>query len=334
MSSSIFSFKALLVFISLLAIVAVELYAQSYGTEISYGYMDNLIKETPDIIMIGNSMLGDNIARPEFEAELSELVGRDITAVFLVQGGQHSSWWYLMIKNQIAPISTDAPVGIVYRLDFLTRPKWAISGNYRKPIEALLTQDESVYYEKTRGPEYEKIRRIYRTYVYRDRISEEFRTYWLNWVFISHKDPIVLMNRRFKSNNLRIKTVTMPTEETDIDHGIRINNPMLNFNKSLLPDMIDILGSRLFTVEMHINPNETDEQLWKHSRVTSDHMQNYRSYLKEYLKDNSVQHIALNEFDELNDSDLYRDNSHLEKNMSILAARLLAREIYEQEIIR
>ena len=108
-------------------------------------------KDKPDIICIGNSMLGSNIEKMEFEKALSAQFGRPIHASFIVGRGLHTAWHYLVLKNQIAPSAQPGtPLLFFDYEDYYIRPEANTLATGRSEVQyrESMQQEEPLFRSK------------------------------------------------------------------------------------------------------------------------------------------------------------------------------------------
>jgi hypothetical protein len=107
-------------------IARLEIWAEHHFKPITFNpkYKHQIQRERPDIICVGNSMLGSNIVKKTFVHELSKAYGRPIRATFIIAGGLHTAWQYLVLKNQIATAAKKGtPVVFFDYEDYYIRPE-------------------------------------------------------------------------------------------------------------------------------------------------------------------------------------------------------------------
>ena len=115
-----------------------EKWAEAHFRPISFDpKIKHLIqREHPNVICVGNSMLGSNIIQSQFEAELSEKLGFPVNSTFLVGGGLHSAWQYLVLKNQIATAAKPGtPVLFFDYEDYYVRPEANTTSTGQSDVE-------------------------------------------------------------------------------------------------------------------------------------------------------------------------------------------------------
>ena len=329
----------------LLIIILIELltYNHFVNKEEYKELTDQINAKQPDIIMLGNSILGHNVDKRIFDKELSNLTGKNITSIFWSSNGAHSAWWYLSIKNQILPSNVSRiPIGIIYRLDFLTRPKWGITGKNEKKIRKLMIGKEPTFFEKIKDNY--KIEKFYKTFFFREELSHSIKLKWIK-VLLYYYDkkvekiyPDELLNNKFDLKNLRTQkqSFIQTSKETEEDHYIRLNNHVAHINASFLPNMINLMeNNTFFVVETHLNPEIVNEKhLWTYNTITYEHMAIYRKSLQNYLNKKKVEYMPLHNWSELDDPKLYRDGIHFNENGSIIFTKKLAYEIYKRELVK
>ena len=106
-------------------------------------YYDDLVRKLnhrqPELILIGNSMLGEGVD----ERQLESLLHTPAAAVW--NGGVGSAWWYLAVKNIIPQLKKKpALVGIVFRDNHLTLPAMRVTGKHKPLIDSLASEDEEL----------------------------------------------------------------------------------------------------------------------------------------------------------------------------------------------
>jgi hypothetical protein len=95
--------------------------------------------EKPDILLLGNSILGEGVD----EGKISRLLGTRVMKAW--SGGSSSAWWYLVLKNVVSQTAhKPALVGIFFRDNFLTLPRYRVDGKHKKLIDDFATTSEPV----------------------------------------------------------------------------------------------------------------------------------------------------------------------------------------------
>ncbi|MGR0480675.1 MAG: hypothetical protein ACTFAL_04530 [Candidatus Electronema sp. V4] len=106
-------------------------------------YYDDLVcklnHRKPELILIGNSMLGEGVD----ERHLESLLHTPAAAVW--NGGVGSAWWYLAVKNIIPQLKKKpALIGIVFRDNHLTLPTMRVTGKHKPLLDSLAGEDEEL----------------------------------------------------------------------------------------------------------------------------------------------------------------------------------------------
>lgn len=101
---------------------------------------DGITAEEPQIILLGDSMVEENVDLPA----LSTALGRTIYRIS--HPGTASAMWYLSIKNNIL-LSAHRPQALVilFRDSTLTTPYYRVGGSYNGAIDILAGADEDLF---------------------------------------------------------------------------------------------------------------------------------------------------------------------------------------------
>lgn len=100
---------------------------------------DELITREPNVILLGNSMLGNAVDQRVFENAVEQ------KTMVVWSGGSSSAWWYLVVKNVIIPSPAKPKyVAVFFRDNYLTLPQYRIGGNYKSIIDIYATENEKV----------------------------------------------------------------------------------------------------------------------------------------------------------------------------------------------
>ncbi len=146
-------FSFCLVLLLGLFIYKLEFWAESNFKPIKFNprYKHQIQRERPDIICVGNSMLASNIVKKSFENHLSKAYGRPIKATFIIAGGLHTAWHYLVLKNQIATSAKKGtPVVFFDYEDYYLRPEanTTTTGNSERQFRENMLQSEPIFRSK------------------------------------------------------------------------------------------------------------------------------------------------------------------------------------------
>jgi hypothetical protein len=110
-----------------------------FDAKIDMTHLDEIAAEQPQIILLGDSMVGENVDTPA----LSESLERSIYTISYPATA--STMWYLSIKNNIV-ISPHKPKALVilFRDTVLTAPEYRADGKYIKVLDVLAGSDEEL----------------------------------------------------------------------------------------------------------------------------------------------------------------------------------------------
>jgi hypothetical protein len=106
-------------------------------------YIDRLERDSPDMVMLGDSMLLDGVD-PGY---LSELTGIQVSS-FDVPGSA-SAFWYLVLKNNIVETEYKPKyVLVLFRDTMLTAPGYRVHGSYFVQLDEFARRNEPILLER------------------------------------------------------------------------------------------------------------------------------------------------------------------------------------------
>jgi hypothetical protein len=110
-----------------------------FSPEIDMKHLDGIIAQRPQIILLGDSMVEENVDTPA----LSQTLGRPVYTISYP--GAASAMWYLSVKNNIS-VSPHKPKALVilFRDTTLTTPEYRVGGNYNEALDTLAGADEEL----------------------------------------------------------------------------------------------------------------------------------------------------------------------------------------------
>ncbi|MBU0762460.1 MAG: hypothetical protein KKD39_05490 [Candidatus Altiarchaeota archaeon] len=303
--------------LSVLLVYAVETQANKYTSEFNPKYLDKIISEKPDLVLIGNSMLGYNVNETVLEQKLANYCEREVNVVFITSGGQMSAWWYLVLKNHVLPANiSKTPVGVFYRDRNILDPKLRTNGIYLTALRESMKGDETLYFEKTGI----KMGGFPKFILQRDEIKSKTVSYILKNTMETISSGMNLpkdVEAVFSVEKFE-KTVH---DNEGVEHGICAKLSECA-DETLLPDMIDVMeNNTLFFVQVHRNP-EYEKITWR-----------YEDELREYFTKNNIPRIALHMEKQLNDSEAYYKHDHLTHEGILLNTEILAEKIVELKVL-
>ena len=272
---------------------------------------DALTQEKPDLILIGNSMLAENIDETRLEKLLSKKTGRQVNVVLVTQPGAYTAWVYLVLKNQIAAAGLGAvPVGIFYTGRDLSAPLKGLAErkNNLRYIENEVRDDETVFHQRTNN-RFPMGRNRTRFASFREAAPGLAPHLWLRLFTLGRgTDAKKMLDTRFQLKFRNIEKLGRPAEEA----------PTVEIEDSFLPDIIEVgRGMRLFFVEVHAKP-----------ALSPTASADYRAQLNTYLKEKNIGRIGLNERMELNQDRLYRSAYYFTEEGKALNTKVLSEELF------
>ncbi|GEM_PF-4086933 len=111
-------------------------------------WRQSLVDEHPQVVLLGNSMLGHGVNAIHFAMRTG------LPTVKMWDGGVASAWRYLMLKNVIAPSPGKPEVVVIFFKDqYLTEPAFRVDGNYKARLDALRQPSEPLLDELAYGKE-------------------------------------------------------------------------------------------------------------------------------------------------------------------------------------
>lgn len=327
------NFKALsiagAVIISVGLLLATEAWFVQYNQN-PYQIRDQINAEKPDIIMLGNSMLGANVDQALFDRTLTRFTKRPIHSTFISYSGKGGDLFYVILKQQIASSGVSGvPVGIVGQDDSFT-----ITGNNVVPdaIKRNLVEYDPVFFKKYQNSSLKYIfplRKYFATLYYSPGQAVKIRDILLER-FNLQGDAIIGWWARFSRNNDPYNAIQTPVakgiNKSQIIRNKAGNKDML-VNESFVPDMLQA-AERFNIFFVSTSSFRKSVPLQNDPGATVDP-------LADYLKEKSIKLIITNEFNEMRYRYLFlKDGRHLTPKGKALLSFLLARKIFEEGLIK
>ena len=288
----------------------------------------NLMKQSrPDVVLLGNSMLGEGVDERLFMNQTGQ------RTVKLWSGGWSSAVWYLALKNVIVPASPRPQTVVVFFRDhFLTNPTFRVTGDYKKGIDQLT------------GPEEPLLERL----AYLNAMNP--LTYWLNqnWSLFQKrgdlKHKLESDIKSFVGAVYRQKDADMMNQNIERTFGVEnlladqlgkaqlkseaaSSKDLYDFEKSLpvsfLPAMVQIArDNNVRLVLVRVKKRREAEGL-----PTPAGLDDYIHHLKQWCDNEQVPLIDFSDDPRLT-LELYADGDHLNrKNGRTLFTQLLAEQL-------
>jgi len=286
---------------------------------------DDVNRRKPDLVLVGNSLLYENVDEPTLHAELSRLCGRDITPMIVGMGGSGAPWWYLILKNQLSDSAARGiPVGVFFLGAELTAVSLPPNEGGLWALKKTLRFDDDVFFEKTASRSMWD-RMSFKTTVGRREAGRVLLAMFSRPFTLSEKEPADLIESRFRLRSMDERRLM----KNELMKGLRPSvigacRSAACFDKTLLPDLTAFASVfRLFFVEVHRRPpvDETAED------------RAYRADLVSRLERDRVSRVALNERPELDDVSLYNVTNHLNQRGSVINSKLLAADIVRHGLL-
>ena len=297
-------------------------------------FKEQLISTKPEVVLIGNSMLGWGVD----STQLSERL--DLKVVKFARGGAASAWFYLVFKNVVASVDTPPRiVCIFFRDSFLTKPKYRTRGKYKQSIEGMAHHEEPLLDSLAYAPPgLEKYLNQIPLYSKRNDIS----------IFIDHVikdiftvklldlkigDPEKSISRVFDESNL--DQVQLNAEQIKAETLKRAKHPISfedELSSSFLPAILDIAKEKkIQLVFVRIKR--------KRDLIYNEELASFEPYIEEmskYFRNNDIIFIDFTYDDRIKEIH-YDVGDHLEPKIGkplftdILADKL--RPIVEDNIV-
>ena len=324
-------FSRLLIVIALLCVVVVargwaDFPARAepnFDAQIDMTQRDAITAEEPQVILLGDSMVEENVDLPA----LSEALGRTIHRISYP--GAASAMWYLSIKNNIL-LSAHRPQALVilFRDSTLTTPNYRVGGSYDQAIDTLAGADEELFirlaYLNRMNPLEQSARRYFPWYVYGFRLRNSMdlaNRYALPRVLLSCGKRCV--DTAFL-NIFNFRTTAAPTANDTIaqSESILYTDEALDFSRqvgdSFLPEIIRMCRENDIPLILVRGKTISFAQLPKPSGLDD-----YILQLQEYLADNGVRFADLETDTRLGVGD-YIDRFHVQPEARGIYTQMLA----------
>lgn len=328
----------------IILLVGCEVWAEYHFKPIEFtpNLQKIITNSKPDIICIGNSMLGSNVIRNQFQRELSNLFNKKITAQFITSGGLHSAWQYLVVKNQVIPSSlAGVPIVLIDYEDYFTRPDAATyaSGVSEIKYKKNMLKEEPVFNKKIGNNSIYYKNGFPYLFSQRYKIKKHFTSKLLRTFLDLSGVSSLIDSRRYKPHNeiaiewlfgTLFKGSNFKNGQVDdkerIDRELFSGSTQDEFNyiadKSFLPDILEYSKDHpIIFVESNSNPSmfQIKKSLPK-----------YSEQLETYISNHNGIYIDLNREDALQVPSLMHDSRHyFAGRPKELNTKILAKKIYD-----
>ncbi len=267
-------------------------------------YLAELNSYQPEIVLLGNSMVGRNVNHMLLQSLLKRKVSK------FALGGSSSRWWYLMTKNVIVKASPAPKVMVLFFRDqFLTDPKFRLNSANQLMNEYFYEGEELLVEELS----YDAASTLYRKLPIYDKkhfVNEEITQGLKNTAnYLTQTQPKRLANaldKSFDESKMIEEIITIQQVEAakarseqlfDFDHQI---------DRSFLPHIIQLTkdrGIQLILVRIRARWAVLGEP--ENPKLTK-----YMEGMNLYLKQKGVPLIDYT-FDDRVKLSMYAEGSHL-----------------------
>lgn len=214
-----------------------------FNAEIDMKHRAGIIAQQPQIILLGDSMVEENVDTPA----LSEMLERPVYTISYP--GAASAMWYLSVKNNIS-VSPHKPKALVilFRDTALTTPEYRVGGKFNEAIDTLAGADEELLirlaYINHMNPLEKFARQFFPLYVYGFHARDKLES------IIRHlpSRPLLGCGNRCVDNALlnifNFRTMAAPTANDPVaqSESVLYTDRALDFNRqvndSFLPEII------------------------------------------------------------------------------------------------
>jgi len=330
---STFNFKLVSVVCAILVAAGILFATEKYFSGQSnqrrpYKIRNQINRERPDIIMLGNSILGKNVDKVLFDQELSALLHRPVHSKFIIFPGTYGAFFYLIFSQQIVPSNAShIPVGIITTLaDSLTST--GTGGGEHKVVKRNIVEYDPVFFRKYIDQRFKytfQCRDLWKTFYDSPEASNKMRDKIVGNMFFHRKnvtDIHKILKTRLKGQQLGekdfIRESFLRKDRNEPYSGI--------IERSFLPDMLMYTDRfRIFFIVSHRNPKLNGGE---------DPSQDLAEYLTDYLSKHKSLLINADKFKELDDPSVFANGRYLKPKGRSINTRLLARKIYDLGLIK
>jgi len=284
-------------------------------------YLSELLSYQPEIVLLGNSMLGRGVNHNL----LQSILKRNISKFAL--GGTSSRWWYLMTKNVIVK-ANPPPKALVlfFRDQFLTNPKYRLNSTNqlmnkyfyegKEPLVQELSYDAaSVIYQQI--PLYDK------KHLVNQKITGGIKTIARKTARISSKRLTIALDKSFDESKMIEELITAQQLEAAKVRRQELLDFDNQIDRSFLPHIIQLTkdaGIQLILVR--IKPRWA--VLGKpENPLLTDYMEGLNAYLK-------TQNILLMDYTQHEQITLnmYAEGDHLsEEGMNRFTQKIFSKDL-------
>jgi hypothetical protein len=293
-----------------------------FTAEIRKSYQDKIEKEKPEVVFLGNSVVIWGIDQTQFE----QLTNRKTLRLGFM--GTASTYWYLLIKSNIATASTPPKYLLLFFLDnMLTLPDQMVNNKYLPIIDEVAGENETVLLQKAYLNQINPVEGFLDSNIplfgerqtLKDKIDNRLK-YSLPQLFQKCSKSCLdqAMDTAFDAKNMLTRLV----QNNSISPN-RLPDSLWSFNalveKSFIPDMIQITKKAGIQLILVREKNARVMTLQEESPAMRKYFQDMADYLKK-------QGIPLIDFshDPSITIDMFLDEMHLSPQGRDVFTRLVA----------
>ena len=307
------------------------LFGGSIGIAGTDGYLADAAHELegikPDIVLLGNSMLGRGIDKDIIEKQTNLKVLKTYVS------GSATAIWYLYIKNVVLSAKDKPKTLVVFFRDyFLTIPDFRVGGKYRKTVKMLSigieAKLEKIAYKRTVSSAMKNMFIEIRPDLISDikRLSFKLSRKILCFFNSQNCSDMIGDYKEVTKRIFNIQTYNIPIY-SKLQFSVEKNHN--NFNKdfssavqkSFLPTMIDLVKNKKIELIFVRVKRRNQEKISR-----SPELSKYILDLKKYLTEREVRLIDFTNNMEIT-PEHYADGDHLNSRGRIVFSSLLAKEL-------
>jgi len=259
-------------------------------------YQNLMAAKKPQVVLLGNSMLGYGIDERGFQA----LTGKKTAKLWI--GGGASAWWYATMKNVICQAKVKPETVILFFRDSsMTRPNHRVDGQYKLQMEDMSNQKEPLlqriaYTKKMNSASY-FLHQHLPIYAKKEDVHSGIQT------FIKNKSTAILLNtptgeaekaiaRVFKNKNMNQQLLTIRQLNAEKVKGKGNYDFQKRVEHSFLPHIIELADKHdinLMFVRIKrrrdIEPNKESEDLKEYIRQLAAYLEDSGCTFQDYTND-------------------------------------------------
>ena len=272
------------------------IYTGQTGHQISQR-QDRMLKDTPDIVMLGNSLLRAGVDIKDFSRQTGLRTHRSYS------NGSASAWWYLCVKNVLCETSPSPRYAFIFFRDhFLTDPAFRTIGVYRRPIRQLSHKKEPVLYQTISN---------YGQMTSKTWAIDEAKAWWERRIKkitrgLLGLSPGVIqssLQEVFHEKNMQGDKFHQQQLNSEIASSIDLFDFNQKYPKSFLPEMISLAkekGIQLVFVRLKRRYSEEAPYLTKYMNDLKELLARHQVKLLDFSKEPSIKEEHFGSGDHLN----------------------------------